>query len=137
MMEEITSRQNSLLTKIVRLQNSKKYRREQGLFVGDGTKLLGEALRWAPEQVCAVVVQEGVDCPEFPRHVRGVRVPRSLMVQISQMEAPEGALFVAALPEQSGRSLRPGKSDSSMAFRTRAMWGRFCELRMHWTFPYF
>ena len=57
MMEEITSRQNSLLTKIVRLQNSKKYRREQGLFVGDGTKLLGEALRWAPEQVCAVVVQ--------------------------------------------------------------------------------
>lgn len=108
MMEEITSRQNSLLTKIVRLQNSKKYRREQGLFVGDGTKLLGEALRWAPEQVCAVVVQEGVDCPELPRHVRGVRVPRSLMVQISQMEAPEGALFVAALPEQSGRSLRPG-----------------------------
>ena len=95
MMEEITSRQNSLLTKIVRLQNSKKYRREQGLFVGDGTKLLGEALRWAPEQVCAVVVQEGVDCPELPRHVRGVRVPRSLMVQISQMEAPEGALFVA------------------------------------------
>ena len=100
MTERITSRQNSLLTKIVRLQNSKKYRREQGLFVGDGTKLLAEAIRWDPQGLRAVVLQEDIACPQLPDHVRTVQVPRSLMESISQMEAPEGALFVSAMPEQ-------------------------------------
>ena len=56
MIETVTSRQNSLLTRIVRLQNSKKFRREQGLFVGDGTKLLEEAIRWDPQGLRAVVL---------------------------------------------------------------------------------
>ncbi len=98
--ERITSRQNSLLTRIVRLQNSKKYRREQGLFVGDGTKLLEEAVRWDAQGLRAVVLQEGIACPQLPEHVRVVQVPRSLMESISQMEAPEGALFVSTMPEQ-------------------------------------
>ena len=100
MIECITSRQNSLLTRIVRLQNSKKFRREQGLFVGDGTKLLEEAVRWDPQGLRAVVLREDVSCPKLPDHVRVVQVPRSLMESISQMEAPEGALFVSAMPEQ-------------------------------------
>ena len=107
-MEQITSRQNALLTRLVRLQNSKKYRREQGMFVGDGTKLLEEAIRWAPEQLRAVVLQEGVECPRLPEHVRAVQVPRQLMGQISQMEAPEGALFLAALPETKETEVTPG-----------------------------
>ena len=108
MMEQITSRQNTLLTRLVRLQNSKKYRQEQGLFVGDGTKLLEEAIRWAPEQLRAVVLQEGVECPQLPEHVRAVQVPRQLMGQISQMEAPEGALFLAELPERKEAVVTPG-----------------------------
>ena len=100
MIECITSSQNSLLTRIVRLQNSKKFRREQGLFVGDGTKLLEEAIRWDPQGLRAVVLREDVSCPKLPDHVRVVQVPRSLMESISQMEAPEGALFVSAMPEQ-------------------------------------
>ena len=108
MMEQITSRQNTLLTRLVRLQNSKKYRQEQGLFVGDGTKLLEEAIRWAPEQLRAVVLQEGVECPQLPEHVRTVQVPRQLMGQISQMEAPEGALFLAELPERKEAVVTPG-----------------------------
>lgn len=107
MMEQITSRQNTLLTRLVRLQNSKKYRQEQGLFVGDGTKLLEEAIRWAPEQLRAVVLQEGVECPQLPEHVRAVQVPRQLMGQISQMEAPEGALFLAELPERKEAVVTP------------------------------
>ena len=108
MIERITSRQNSLLTRIVRLQNSKKYRREQGLFVGDGTKLLEEAIRWDPKGLRAVVLQEGIACPELPDHVRAVQVPRSLMESISQMEAPEGALFVSAMPEQRETDVQAG-----------------------------
>ena len=108
MIETVTSRQNSLLTRIARLQNSKKFRREQGLFVGDGTKLLEEAIRWNPQGLRAVVLQEGIPCPELPDQVRAVQVPRALMENVSQMEAPEGALFVSAMPEQKETRIHRG-----------------------------
>jgi TrmH family RNA methyltransferase len=108
MMEVITSRQNSLLTKAVRLQTSKKFRRDQGVFVGDGTKLLEEALKWCPEAVQAVILREGVPCPQLPENVRAVQVSEQLMGQISQMEAPEGALFLVKLPQEPETVLHPG-----------------------------
>lgn len=107
-MEVITSRQNSLLVKTIKLQSSKKLRQTEGLFVGDGTKLLAEALRWAPELLEAVIVQEGVPCPELPGHVRAVEISRQLMTQVSQMEAPEGALFLCRLPQREDGQVRPG-----------------------------
>lgn len=107
-MEVITSRQNSLLTKLVKLQNSKKFRQSEGLFVGDGTKLLAEAVRWAPEQLEAVILREDVKCPELPEHVRRVQVSRQLMEQISQMEAPEGAIFISRIPAEKAPEVCPG-----------------------------
>lgn len=100
MMEVITSRQNSLLVKTVKLQTSKKFRQAQKLFVGDGTKLLAEAVRWSPEKLQAVILRDDVKCPELPGHVRAVQVSGGLMEQISQMEAPEGALFLCGMPEE-------------------------------------
>lgn len=44
--EYITSRKNPLMTQIRRLTASRSHRREQGLFLGDGVKLLEEALKW-------------------------------------------------------------------------------------------
>lgn len=109
MIEMITSRQNSLMTKAVKLQTSKKFRREEGLFLGDGTKLLEEAIKWAPESLEAVILREGVPCPELPEGVRVVQVPRQLMEQISQMEAPEGAMFICRMPEkQKETGILPG-----------------------------
>ena len=108
-MEVITSRQNSLLTKLVKLQTSKKFRQTQREFVGDGTKLLDEAVKWAPESLQAVILREDVKCPDLPGHVRAVQISRQLMEQVSQMEAPEGALFIAAMPEKQALSeIRPG-----------------------------
>ena len=43
-MEVITSRGNPLVAQIRKLNTSRSFRREQGLFVCDGPKLLGEAL---------------------------------------------------------------------------------------------
>ena len=106
MMEVITSRQNSLLVKAVKLQQNRKYRYQEGLFVGDGTKLLEEAIKWAPERLQAVILREDVKCPELPGHVRAVQVSRQLMAQISMMEAPEGAIFLCAMPEE--RAAMPG-----------------------------
>lgn len=106
--EKITSRQNSLLVQAVKLQSSKKARQQQKLFVGDGVKLLEEAVRWAPERLRAVILQEGVSCPELPDHVRCVEVSRQLMGQVSTMEAPEGALFLCAMGQETEAELTPG-----------------------------
>ena len=98
-MERITSRKNPLLTQIRKLAaGSGRDRRAAGEYLGDGRKLLEEALKWhAP--LTTVVVSEGVELPNLPREVRAVQVPRDVMETISPMKTPQGALFLARLPE--------------------------------------
>lgn len=78
------------------------------MFVGDGTKLLEEAVRWAPKRLRAVVLREGIPCPPLPDHVRIAEISPQLMAQISAMETPEGALFLCEMPEPSEPELVPG-----------------------------
>ena len=98
-MEWITSRKNPLLTRIRKLAaGSGRDRRAAGEYLGDGRKLLEEALKWhAP--LTTVVVSEGVELPNLPREVRAVQVPRDVMETISPMKTPQGALFLVRLPE--------------------------------------
>ena len=102
--ETITSRHNALLTHLRRLASSRAYRGECGEYLGDGVKLLSEAVKWnAPLKT--VVVSDGVDLPELPAGVRAVRVSAELMRSVSPAETPQGALFTAeltrpALPER-------------------------------------
>lgn len=97
--ERITSRTNALMTHIRRLSSSRSCRRESGEFLGDGVKLLEEAVRWRAE-LTAVVYTAGTALPELPDGVRVVEVPEDLMRSISPMESPQGALFLARTPEQ-------------------------------------
>ncbi len=95
--ERIQSRKNPLIAHVRKLCTSRKYRREQGEYVGDGLKLLEEALRWdAPLR--AVIAADGVAVPALPQGVRLVRVPADIMEYVSPMEAPQGALFVGKIP---------------------------------------
>ena len=98
-MERITSRKNPLLTQIRKLAaGNGRDRRAAGEYLGDGRKLLEEALKWhAP--LTTVVVSEGVELPNLPPEVRAVQVPRDVMETISPMKTPQGALFLARLPE--------------------------------------
>ena len=98
-MERITSRKNPLLMKIRKLSSgSARARREAGEYLGDGVKLLEEALCWeAP--LTTVVVTEGAQGPELPQGVRAIQVPQDVMETISPMNTPQGALFLARLPE--------------------------------------
>ena len=96
--ESITSRKNPLMTQIRRLVSSRSFRREQGLFLGDGTKLLEEALRWSAP-LTTVVVTEGTSLPTIPDAVRVVEVPGDVMASISPMESPQGALFLSRMPD--------------------------------------
>lgn len=99
MMEQrITARKNTLIQQVRKLLTSRKERQQAGLFVADGVKLLGEAVRWYPG-LDTVILSDGVEA-EVPEYVRVVRVPEELMEYISPMQTPQGALFLCRLPEQ-------------------------------------
>lgn len=98
-MEQITSRKNPLITHIRKLTTDRSYRRECGEFVGDGVKLLTEAARWTAGLTC-VVHTEGTELPVLSEDVRVVQVPVDVMESISPMKAPQGALFLCRMPEQ-------------------------------------
>ena len=96
------------MTQIRRLTASRSHRREQGLFLGDGVKLLEEALKWhAP--LDTVMLTEGVDIPDLPDGVRLVQVPRDVMASISPMDSPQGALFLCRTGETAPPERLPGE----------------------------
>ena len=98
MEERITSRKNPFLQQVKKLLSSRKVREEAGLFVSDGTKLLQEAVKYAPG-LHTVILSDGVEA-EVPGDVRVIRVPEDVMASISPMQAPQGALFLCRLPEK-------------------------------------
>lgn len=106
MTERITSRKNPLLQRVRRLLTSRKEREREGMFVGDGTKLLQEAVRWYPG-LDTVILSDGVQA-QVPEHVRVVRVPEDVMASVSPMESPQGALFLCRMPEKQSFSPKPG-----------------------------
>ena len=102
----ITSRTNPLLQQVKKLQTSRKLREETGLFVADGTKLLAEAVQHWPG-LQTVILSDGVTA-DVPEHVKVVRVPEDVMVSISPMQTPQGALFLCRLPEEKPFVPTPG-----------------------------
>ncbi len=98
-MESITSRKNPLLQKIRQLSTGGRSVREKaGEYLGDGVKLLEEALKWdAP--LTTVVVSPEVTPPDLPDGTRLVQVPKDVMETISPMKTPQGALFLARRPD--------------------------------------
>lgn len=105
-MMHITSRKNPLLQQVRRLLSSKKERETSGLFVADGTKLLKEAVQWY-DGLQTVILTEGVDV-QLPENVQVVTVPEDVMVSVSPMEAPQGALFVCRMPQKKAFMPKPG-----------------------------
>ena len=106
MEQRITSRKNALLQQVKKLLSSKKERENAGLFVADGTKLLAEAVRWY-DGLDTVILSDGVEA-DVPDHVRVIRVPEDVMVSISPMETPQGALFLCRMPEKKVFVPKPG-----------------------------
>ena len=98
-MEQITSRKNPLITHIRKLTVDRAYRRECGEFLGDGVKLLAEAVRWNAPLTC-VVFTAGTALPDLPDGVRVVEVPGDVMSSISPMKTPQGVLFLCRMPGQ-------------------------------------
>ena len=98
-MERITSRQNPLITRLRRLGAEKNTRRAQGVFLCEGSKLVGEALRWGPPPELLVVAEGTVPPAELPAGVRVVEVPEALLRAVSTVETPQGMLAVCQTPD--------------------------------------
>ena len=69
MVERITSRTNPLMTHIRKLVSSRSYREKTGEFLGDGIKLLAEALTWQAAVTTVVYTPDAV-LPELPEGIR-------------------------------------------------------------------
>ena len=107
-MEHITSRQNPLMVRIKKLGQSRALRREEGVFVCEGPKLIEEALKWGAS-VETVLTAEGRTCPEeLPREARQVEVPDSLLRAVSSVETPQGLLAVCRTPALTPPDKLPG-----------------------------
>lgn len=107
MEERITSKQNTTLQHIRKLLSSRAYRNECREFVADGIKLLQEALKWNYD-VKTVVLSDGVELDQNADRLRVLRVSDELMRYISNMQSPQGALFVCGYPEETETELTPG-----------------------------
>lgn len=88
----ITSRANPLILRIKKLSARRSFRREEGVFVGEGPKLLAEALRWG--ELETVVRAPGIQLQELPPNVRLVEVPDGLLDHIAGTESPQGVVFL-------------------------------------------
>ena len=106
--EIITSKANSLLSRVRKLNSRRAFRRAEGAFAAEGPKLLGEALRWGVE-VEAVICAPGVPLLELPAQVRVAEVGDALLASIADTQSPQGIVFICkgknlALPDPLGGS---------------------------------
>lgn len=95
--EVISSRSNPLVTRLRKLGSKRSARREEGVFIGEGPKLLQETLK-ASVSLETVVYATGVSLPELPHGVRVVEVPASLLEAVAQTQTPQGVVFVGHTP---------------------------------------
>jgi len=96
-MEKITSRRNPLFQTIRKLSASASFRQEAGLYVCEGPKLYGEAVRWGA-RIHTVVSAAGtqVDVPAGARHVEA---PEDTLRTLSDTKSPQGPVFLCSLPD--------------------------------------
>lgn len=102
--ETITSRANPLIARVRKLAARRSARREEGVFLGEGPRLLEEALRWGG-RLETVICARGTALPELPRETRLVEVPDSLLAAVAGTESPQGIVFLCkgenlALPDR-------------------------------------
>lgn len=90
--ERITSRGNPLIARLRRLKSQRSARREEGVFLCEGPKMLEEALRWNAG-LETVVCARGVELPELPGHIRVVEVPEDVLRAAADTQTPQGVVF--------------------------------------------
>lgn len=97
-METITSRQNPLFQTIRKLNTSASFRRQKGLFVAEGPKLLQEAVKWGVA-LDALVLAQGQAIDSLPPALRRVETPVGVLKSLCDTQTPQGVIFTCPLPD--------------------------------------
>ena len=97
--EQITSRANPLVARMRRLRESRSERREAGLFLCEGPKMLREAAAWGA-QIDSVLCVRGMELPELPGDVRVAECPEELIAAAADTKTPQGVVFLCRIPEE-------------------------------------
>lgn len=106
-MERITSRRNPLVAQIRKLKSDRKARRAAGLLIGEGPKLLDEALNAGVP--VTTLVTDGGQFRELGAEVRQVEVSRDVLEVLCDTKTPQGALFLAQAPDTCPPNELPGQ----------------------------
>ena len=93
MRETITSRTNPLIVRMKKLKSRRSARREEGIFLCEGPKMLGEAVKWGGH-IEVVLCTPGRELPSLPADTRVVEVPEDLLASVADTETPQGVVFL-------------------------------------------
>ena len=112
-MEQITSRDNPLIKQAVRLMKSRRERRETGLFVVEGVKLCGEAVRSGRTVRQLLYTQRAME--RYPQELDRLRqaacsaflIGEAVEQKLADTAAPQGIYCLCELPREEAFSLDP------------------------------
>lgn len=115
-MEKITSTQNPLVKKLVRLAEKQNFRTREGLTILEGVHLCGEyLLRVGAPEICVVVENsKSAEVAEIikktlKKQIKTVEVPRSVFAKISPVVDGVGLIFIVKMP-QNLKEISPDKN---------------------------
>ena len=93
MREIITSRTNPLIVRMKKLKSRRSARREEGVFLCEGPKMLEEAVKWGAD-IQVVLCAPGRELPPLKAGTRIVEVPEDLLASVADTETPQGVVFL-------------------------------------------
>lgn len=99
----IESRENSLVKRLVRLSNDRKFRKEMQEMVCEGEKMLGEALSSGMDIHDILLAEDAELDTELLRQAEGQGAklyicPSSLLGKVSNVKTPQGVVFSCERP---------------------------------------
>ena len=101
---EITSRDNRLIKDYRRLNSDAKYRRECGLFVVEGARLCGDAVRsHVPIETALITAHARRQYPDSVAQVESVacqtaEIPDTLGAYLADTDTPQGVFCICRIP---------------------------------------
>lgn len=110
----IESRENSLVKRLVRLSNDRKFRKEMQEMVCEGEKMLGEALSSGMDIHDILVAEDAELDTALLRQAEGQGAklyicPSSLLGKVSNVKTPQGVVFSCERPVAELRVLQGAK----------------------------
>lgn len=95
-MEHITSKDNAKIKNFIKLVSDKKYRKQTGLFVCEGEKVLNEAISWGIGINTLIMSEDfaGKNRANYEQlDATVITVPQHLFEKISDTKSPQGVVF--------------------------------------------